>query len=154
MFSDGLAIGADDDILYVAENNAHRVSAWQMSTDGDNGAVSASPLGYILHPDYDDPATCDLAGDIIYCVNARFTSVSLSADDEGDLDTFMETFQLIGTNRLEFSTLTPTTSPTTSPTMAPPTSSPVSAPTTSPAATTSIAVASLVAIACAAMLMF
>jgi hypothetical protein len=138
VFADGLTIDSDG-ILYVAENAANRVSVWQMSTTDGGGSVSASSLGYILSPTYDDPATCDLAGDVIYCVNARFNTVPFPSEGEGDPDTFAERFQMVGVDRFDFAPLAnDTVVPTVAPAMAP-IMAPANAPTTPMPPTTSIA---------------
>ena len=107
-FADGLAIGSDEDggtILYIAENRANRISGWSLEawrTEEPGASIEIAPLGYIMSDYYDDPATCDVTGNSIYAVNARFAAVAFPNPGEGDLATFNETFDIVGTDRLNF----------------------------------------------------
>ena len=106
--NDGLAIGLDADhgaVLYVVENGNYRISAWSLEawrTESPGAVVDIVPLGYILLNEQDDPSTCDVLGGSIYCVNARFNSVEFPSLAEDDVDTFSETFSIIGTDRFAF----------------------------------------------------
>lgn len=99
---DGLAIGSTEDgsgdILYVSENCFNRQSGWLLQS---SPTISAEPLGYLLSEDYDDPATSDIVGDMIWAVNARFTSAPFNPI-EAELDLYDETFSVIGLNRFGF----------------------------------------------------
>jgi len=110
---DGLCIG-NDDILYVVQNDeAGPLTAWEMSSS--DGIVSASFIGAIESSEFDSPATCDISGDIIYVPNARFGSLGVPANGEEDLDSFAETFQVLGVDRLDFSITDPTQAPVDAP---------------------------------------
>ena len=52
--------------------------------------MSAETLGYLLSEDYDDPATNDIMGDMIWVVKARFNSAPMNPIETA-LDLYDET---------------------------------------------------------------
>lgn len=98
-FADGLCLSGET--LYVVQNNeAGPVTGWLMALNDDD-SVSAFKLGAITSDDFDSPATCGIVGDNVYVTNARF-GLGLPAAGEEDLESFTETFQVVGVDRFDF----------------------------------------------------